>query len=224
MNAVTPIGAALAALFISPAGAQVFIEAGGACVRDHGDGIWYQEAFSPRVDLCSPTFAAGYRFGAWSVGAAYLFRVSSHSQATVRDQDYDPKAGRCLDNCSTLATFDTNGSAWGAFVRYEWKLSQGVTFEAGALIFTPRQTVWVSDWRENGDASNPAVSARYDNRHEWRITPSVGAGWQARGVRVMARFYPWVKTGGDEVSGSTFVGLTGLYNGPTGTLTISYDF
>lgn len=213
--------AAAALVLASPAQAQVFIEAGGACVRDHGDGVWYQTAFSPRVDLCSPTFAVGYRIGAWSVGAAHLFRVSSTSRATVRDQDYDSDAGRCLDNCDYPATFETDGRAFGAFLRYEWKLSQGVTFELGALLFSPRQTVRVSNWRENGDPLKPAVMGLYTNDVEWKITPSIGAGWQTRGVRVMTRFYPWVKTGGDAPDGSR---ITGLYNGPTGTLTVSYDF
>lgn len=217
------IGAALAALFFASVQAQPFIEAGGSCVKDHGDGVWYQRAFSPTVDLCGPTFALGYRWGAWSVGAAHLFRVSSKSQATVRDQDYDPKAGRCLDNCSALATFETDGKAYGAFVRYEWTLGDAV-LELGALLFSPRQTVWVSNWRANGDATQPPVSARYDNGREWRITPSIGAGWKFGSLQVMARFYPWVKTGGDEVSGTTFTGLTGLYNGPTLTATASFRF
>jgi hypothetical protein len=203
-----------------------FVELGGACVRDHGDGVWYQEAFAPQVRLCSPSFALGLRYGSWSAGAAHLFTVKSRSRATVRDQDYDINAHRCLTNCTHPALFETKGSAYGAFVRHEWTFKHDVVVELGALVFTPRQTVYVSEWRANGDANQPPVSARYDNGHEWRITPSLGAGWRSGPVRVMARVYPWVKTGGDEVSadGKRFAGLTGLYNGPTATVTLSCDF
>lgn len=216
------VAAAAVALFAPAASAQFFVEAGVARVRDHGDGIWYQEAFAPRVDLASPTFAVGYRLGAWSVGAAYLFSVSSHSKA-VHDHEYDPHAHRCLANCDLAATFDSEGYTFGAFLRHEWKLAHGITLELGGLLFSPRQSVSVSGWRENRDAPvSPAVT--YTNDVEWKITPSIGAGWQSQGWRVMGRFYPWVKTSGDEVAGGTFTGLTGLYNGPTGTLTVSYDF
>jgi hypothetical protein len=213
--------AVLAVFACGSAAAGPFVEAGGACAQDHGDGIWYQEAFPHKVQLCGPTFAVGYRAGAWSFGAAHLFRTSSTSQATVRDQDYDSKAHKCLDNCDAPATFETKGSAYGAFVRYEWRPWRGAIVEAGALVFQPRMQVVVSNWRENGDPANPAVRGVYTHKREVGITPSIGLGWKAGDVRAMARFYPWVKVRKDSLDGSS---VTGLYNGPTGTLTLSYDF
>lgn len=212
---------ALAILASSSAAAQVFIEAGVARAQDHGDGIWYHEAFPHEVNLTSPTFAIGYRHGAWSAGVAHLFRVTSRSQATVRDQDYDAKAHKCLANCDYPATFETDGQAFGAFLRYEWRPWRGVIVEAGGLLFSPRQKVIVSEWRENGDPRNPAVAGTYTNDVEWAVTPSVGLGWREGRFRFMGRYYPWVKTGGDAPDGSR---VTGLYNGPTATLTVSYDF
>jgi hypothetical protein len=205
------------------ASAQMFAEAGMSGAQTQ-DGLWYQQAFDPHVDARSGTFAVGYRVGAWSVGGAYLLRTSSVSQATVLDADYDPGAGSCLRNCDAPATFETRGAVYGAFVRREWVMARGVTFELGALAFVPRQTVWVSGWRAGGDPAQPAQSARYDNRHEWRLSASLGSGWTDGRWRVMARWYPWIKTGGDEVVGGTFEGLTGLYNGNVATLTVGFDF
>lgn len=210
------------------AGAQWFVEAGGSCARPHGDGIWRQAAFPHRLSTCGPTLGLGYRAGGWSLGATHLLATSSDALALTTESDYDSVARRCIANCDQMGRFETRGQVYGLFARREWVTVQGAVLEFGALAYVPAHTVRVSEFHsrdQHGVPFGPA-EATYRNRFEVRASPSVGVGWRSDRWRLLARWYPWVKSSGDRLTedGTSYRSLTSLYSGQVTTVVLLHDF
>jgi hypothetical protein len=218
----------LVLMLLSASGASAkdaswFVEGGAACARDHGDGVWYQAAFDHEVDTCSPSFAVGYRNGDWSFGAAYLVETrSGPNRALTNDADYDIHNKKCRANCEQTGLFETKGRVYGLFARREWVMARGVTFELGALAYVPEHTVRISEFYSrdaHGKVYGP-VEATYKNQFEVGGSLSAGIGARIDDWRLMARWYPWVKSSGDD----GFRSRASLYSGHVVTVTVSMDF
>lgn len=190
----------------------------------HGDGVWRQSAFESSVRRNAATWEVGVRHGGWSVGYADLLRTESDAYATVRDEDYDPKAKQCKANCDIPARYTTSGRVRGVYARHEWNYG-GALVELGALVYRPDFTVTISEFTPYADRSMPKVTVTYRNVEEYRVTPSLGAGWQIGNAALMLRWYPWVKSSGDRKTpdGTSYESLSSLYKSAV-TLTASYAF
>jgi len=217
-------------LLAAPAVAHAgpFVEAGWSQGVDHGDGVWRQKHLPSSVDLSSPAFGIGYRWGSWSISYRRVAASSSEARALTNDVDYDPGAGACRANCDQVGTFITRGRVDAIAVGYEHRFSNGILLSADAIAYAPTFSVSLRDFRSRDLATGipyGPVAADYKNEREVRPGVALGVGYEAGSWAVILRGYPSIQSAGDERTpdGTSYRSLSSLLSKAV-TVTVRYSF
>lgn len=191
---------------------------------DHGDGVWYQEAFPYQLKLRSPS--VGIRWDhrltpSWGVagGAIHLGRVSSTAVATgidgyaPGDRGYNAATKACNGDCGYLSHWYGNGSVYGLFGMATY--SRGPwSVDAGVLAYKPQWTMHIPDWV--GECRDcPPISLTLVNKAKINVGPVVGVRYSTGPWSINAHAWYTKTRGGEPIS---------LYNKFTYTLMLGYTF
>jgi hypothetical protein len=108
----------LASSYVSVAG-EYSVSLGYTRFTIQPNGFWYQEGYSHKLNIDSPSFNLRYLFGdsddSWQCGLQYTYigRAKTWAMAIPDDNNYDPKNHSCYPPCLDLAEYKTRSTMQG---------------------------------------------------------------------------------------------------------------
>jgi hypothetical protein len=186
-----------------------------ACAGTHGNGVWYQEGYPYRLDLCSTSWEVGVEKEGWSFGYSRLLQTSSDAYALTADEYYDVAQKKCRKHCDRTGYFHTSGKVDGLYLRREW-VYHNIVFMLGGYVFIPQHTVRISEFygtNPDGSKYEHPVSATYENKTEYKFSPSFGVGYRYENLTFMVDYHTSVKSSGDRPKPGGYETLSSLYSG-----------